>query len=361
MSKFVVVGALGSVGLEIVRCLTERAPEKVAQIRAVDLYKPIAGASPGELPGDARVVYSYGDYRQPHTLRQVLSGATAIIFAVGTGCGRSGGDPLDPLAVQATARLGMEADVRRFIMVSRRVSAPQGNEIHNTSLLLGGVLGGLLVSAPQGTVGHGKEKRWSGGGKKPSKKASEGENAIGLLLLSEQRLRDTLDSEQRKLEYSIVRLGRLTDGHVSPSNEPLGRRRRQPLRCVQNIAGDPALGEEIETTVEDAAAVCVAAMEARSCVQTTFDLYSEELIPVDAPDMAPASAALFRSLDRNWDVNHNRDLPQDDFLAAEEDTNYSSFHKPKRRTSEPSCGFLKLLTAFRTRIRPREKSHSVEL
>eukprot|EP00929_Paragymnodinium_shiwhaense_P083491 TRINITY_DN44528_c0_g1_i1.p1 TRINITY_DN44528_c0_g1~~TRINITY_DN44528_c0_g1_i1.p1 ORF type:complete len:312 (-),score=61.74 TRINITY_DN44528_c0_g1_i1:220-1155(-) len=298
MANYVVVGALGGIGAEVVRRLVEQPESKVAEIRAIDT-KTQKHDSP-ILPQDRRVRFFEGDYRQPHSLRKVFANADGVFWTAATGApnaeGMSAKCTVDVLAMQAVARLAADSGVRRFIMCSRRATIFQGE------------------TSSQAFA----DVKWQ------------------MLQLAEQRIRDA------EIQYGIVRLGRLTTTHHGDETRLLGR---APLRAVQLLMGDPAsaLSEEHPTTCADAAAVLVLAMQTSSFRNTTFDLISEAPLPSDASDVPKPTGDMFCTLDHSWDLHLQGELPEDHELVwSEEGSNLDQCKAVNRRW--PTTSPIKIVT-----------------
>jgi hypothetical protein len=296
MAKYIVIGALGGVGQEIVRRLAERPAKEVAEIRAIDNRK--LEDNPGCLPEDPRILSYKGDYRQPHSVKRVCPGASGIFFAASTELGTTGGGKqrgVDALALDAVGRLAREAGIRRIVMVSRRAEVDKA-----------------------GTR--------SVGAKSADKETSV--DPFDLLLLAEQRIRET-----EGIEYCIVRLGRLTEKHETCTDKAIGR---APLRVGQYHKGD--LAEDLETTRADAALVCLCAMTTLSFKNTTFDLISDKPLSADAPDEPRPTQSFFSKLDSNWDKH--LELPGDEILQDEEENLAPEFEKPAKLSVKASLASM---------------------
>lgn len=300
MAKYLVVGSLGCVGREIVRRLSERPAEEVAEIRAVD-------ATPAEecadlLPADPRILAYTGDYRQPHRIRPVLEGVRYVFFAVGADAdvedrgsprrGNGGGGErrapkVDVCAVAAAARLAKEASVRRFVMVSRQPLVYQAE-----------LSAAAAARRPTSSVA-----------------ASKAQQLLATLLQGEQQIRTS------GVEYSIIRLGHLVEAYEGQPRA-MGR---APVRCGQRLEGDPASAQDVATTFADAAAVCVASTKSSGARNTTFDVISEDPRSPEESDVPLPTAALFSRLDPEWDLN--LEVGAAEPLSAEDDLDYMPVRK----------------------------------
>lgn len=253
---YVVLGARGGTGCEIVHRLAELPSSDVAEIRAV--VRDPSKVHPGELPEDPRVKLVAGDVSQPDSLRQPLDGAHGVFFAA-AGRNHEQAQSVDQNGVANVAELGKQVGVQRVVLVSSQLVHP----INKWSFIRG-----ILNTVVTGLFHR--------------------RGLMDFKFEGEQLLRHSGQ------EYCIVRPGRLIDMH--PGHEKrLGRAVCSVGQCNSSFMRGAA------TARADVAAVCVAAMTAAGSRNTTFELASE---PVDKEhlDVPLPIKELFNKLDPEWDM-----------------------------------------------------------
>lgn len=250
-AKFVVIGARGGCGREIVRLLSEKPADEVAEI--VALVRNVAKVEPGTFPPDSRVKLQAGDCADVESLRAPFEGASGVFYAA-AGKGYEGCKAVDQEGVDAAARIALEVGVGRFVLLSSGLVHPS-----NKYNVVRGVLN---------TINSGLFKRWG---------------MMDFKFAGEQLLR------RSGQEYCIVRPSRLFDGSFGS----LG-----PVKIGQT---NSTFLQGSGITRADVASVCIAAASAASARNTTFEVaaavtaVSASLVPT------PLGAALFDGLDAEWD------------------------------------------------------------
>jgi len=256
MSVYVVLGARGGTGCEIVRRLTEQPASEVAEIRAV--VRDPTKVSEGLFGEDTRVKLLAGDCAQVDSLRKPLAGAAGVFFAA-AGKGHDGSQAVDQTGVAEVAKLAKEVGVGRLVLVSSQLVHPN-NRFHFVRALLNTFVTGLFHR--RGMMDF----------------KFEGEQ---LLRASGQ-------------EYCIVRPGRLVDAHKG-QEKALRRALLRVGQCNASFLNGGAIARA------DLAAVCVVAMTVAGARNTTFEVGSETPLDPKDPDAPRPEANLFDGLDSQWD------------------------------------------------------------
>jgi uncharacterized protein YbjT (DUF2867 family) len=247
---YVVIGARGGTGRQIVRRLAERSPSVVKEIRAFV-------RNPSKVPSDCwpkddRIKLCPGDCTDPAGLAKSLTGAEGVFFAA-AGRGWEYSQQVDRDGVLATATAAKLAGVRRVLLISSQLVDP-ANRFHPIRMLLNTVTVGVFHL--QGTMDF----------------KHEGEM---LLRKSGQ-------------EHTIVRPGRLIDGPLNTSTVRVGQTNAWFMRGSMS-------------TRADVAATCVAAMmpgEGDATINTTFEMACDpqpkagEPVPI----FQPLSSSTFKRL-----------------------------------------------------------------
>jgi len=120
---FVVVGAKGGTGKEIVKSLLSIKDENVvSEVRAV-VRNPATTSGSGLPTDDARLKVLRGDCSRPDTLAAPFEGARAVFYAA-AGRGYEGCKAVDREGVREAGRLAKKAEVDRFVLVSSQLVDP---------------------------------------------------------------------------------------------------------------------------------------------------------------------------------------------------------------------------------------------
>ena len=137
---YVVVGAKGGTGQQIVRRLAERSVAEVSEIRA--LIRDPKTLPAGALPDDPRVQVLAGDCTDAISMAAHAAGAEGIFFAAS---GRSWDlcQAVDRDAVLTVANAAKAAGVRRVLLVSSQLVHPD-NRWHPIRGILNTVVTGLF-------------------------------------------------------------------------------------------------------------------------------------------------------------------------------------------------------------------------
>jgi len=130
---FVVIGAKGGTGAEIVKRLSEKSADEVSEIRCV--VRSPASIPAGLLPtGDKRVKVYAGDATNHASLVKTFSSAEAVFFAA-QGKGYRGICKVDRDSMQILGKAALEKGVKRVVLISTMLSDPK-NKYQPTRLLL---------------------------------------------------------------------------------------------------------------------------------------------------------------------------------------------------------------------------------
>ena len=127
MSIYVVIGAKGGTGAQIVRRLAEKPASAVAEVRCL-IRDPSSVAADhllkeAEVSGDDRVKLLAGDVMDPASLAPHFAGADAVFFAA-AGKGYDVCEAVDKNGLSTVADLAKEAGVRRVVLVSSQLVHP---------------------------------------------------------------------------------------------------------------------------------------------------------------------------------------------------------------------------------------------
>jgi uncharacterized protein YbjT (DUF2867 family) len=118
---FVVIGAKGGTGAQIVHSLTQRPASQVSEIRA--LIRDPSTLGDGVLPADERVRVLAGDCTDPVSLQLHLAGAEGCFFAA-AGKGYEVCQRVDRDGVGGCAQACKIAGCRRLLLVSSQLVHP---------------------------------------------------------------------------------------------------------------------------------------------------------------------------------------------------------------------------------------------
>ena len=241
MSIFVVLGAKGGTGAEIVRRLTELSASQCREIRAV-VRDPSSVASglfgiPSELDGRIKIIK--GDCTQPASLTEPFKGAHAVFFAAaGKGYANTIAVDQDGVGSTATASLAEGGgDIKkapRVVLVSSQLVAPK-NRWNLIRGILNSINSGLFHS----------------------------EGMMDFKYRGEELLRHS------GAPFTIVRPGRLMDGEMGATGKV----------CIGQC--DASFLQGGGTTRADVAAVCVSAALAPGALNTTFEVAGSPKEPSD--------------------------------------------------------------------------------
>lgn len=248
---YVVVGAKGGTGRELVRRLAERGADEVTEIRA--LVRDPSTLPTDALPDDARIKLLAGDCSDASSMATHATGAEGIFFAA-SGRNWEQAQAVDRDGVAVVANAAKAAGVRRVLLISSQLVHPD-NRWHPIRGILNTVITGVFHK--QGLMDF----------------KYEGEN---LLRTSGQ-------------EYTICRPGQLTDG-------PLGHGK---VCLAQRNSSFRAGGG---STRADVAATCVVAMMASAggAVNTTFEMDCEKPPAEGGPAVDSLCPELFEHLVARW-------------------------------------------------------------
>ena len=248
---YVVVGAKGGTGRELVRRLAERGADEVSEIRA--LVRDPSTLPAGALPDDTRIKLLAGDCTDASSMATHAAGAEGIFFAA-SGRNWEQAQAVDRDGVAVVANAAKAAAVRRVLLISSQLVHPD-NRWHPIRGMLN-----TIVTGPFHTQGLMDFKY-------------EGEN---LLRTSGQ-------------EYTICRPGRLNDG-------PLGNAKI----CLAQLNASFRAGGG--STRADVAAACVVAMMAGAtgAANTTFEMDCEKPTTEGGPAADVPTPALFETLAARW-------------------------------------------------------------
>ncbi len=122
-SVFVVVGARGGTGREIVRDLLQIKDNKiVSEVRA--LVRDPRTVATGTFPEDDTLLTTHAaDCAKPETLVEPFRGARAVFYAA-AGRGYEGCKAVDREGPREAAKIAKEAGVDRFVLVSSQLVDP---------------------------------------------------------------------------------------------------------------------------------------------------------------------------------------------------------------------------------------------
>lgn len=252
MSRFVVLGARGGTGLEIVRRLVERPQGEVAEVIAV--VRDPSKVPADTMPADPRLQLVQGDVTNADSLRQHFQGAKAVFFA-------ASGTSYDQCEAVDWKGVGLTADLVKETASGARVILVSSQLVHPTNRF--NPIRGLLNTLVTGMF------RRTG--------------LMDFKFAGEQLLRKS------GVEYCIVRPGQLGDA-------PLGQ---EKLLVAQTNGMFGKGGNPVGRA--DVAAVCVAAAFAPSCRSTTFELCSEKVAAENATQLSGDAEAFFKDLSQDWD------------------------------------------------------------
>jgi len=275
MAVYVVLGARGGTGHEIVKQLAELTANEVVEIRAV--VRDPAKIETGHMPSDERVKLLAGDCTQPDSLRDAFAGAVGVFFAA-AGAGYEQARAVDQLGVESVATMAKEIGVGRVVLVSSQLTHP-ANKFNPIRGILNTIATGLFHR--RGLMDF----------------KFEGEQAL----------------RHSGQEYSIVRPAQLVDMHRGQTKAS-GRTTLHVGQCNGSFMNGAA------STRADLGAVCIAAMmapEARNC---TFELGSGPAIPASEPDAPRPDKELFASLDSEWDSAWHDRLVEGKWTAGPTDS-----------------------------------------
>ena len=247
----VVLGARGGTGKNIVFRLCERAPDEIAEIRAVVRNKGRSADEEKALlfpKSDDRVKLIFGDVLDLDSLRPAFTAAHYIFNAISGSGSRNAKviEQTDRDAVGSTAMLLAQEfshSLERYVLVSSQFVHPS-NKWHHVRIMLN-----TLVTGPFASKGI-MDYKWEG----------------------EVLLR------KAGIPYTIVRPGHLIDG---PKNS-IGKEKKVLVAQTNASLGNP-------TTRFVVAGVCVAAAMSERAKNTTFELgtdksQEESCIPEDLFD-----------------------------------------------------------------------------
>ena len=248
---YVVIGAKGGTGRQLVHRLAERSSAEVSEIRA--LVRDPSTVAADALPTDERVKLLAGDCTDASSLATHLAGAEGVFFAA-AGRGWDLCQAVDRDGVLATANAAKAAGCRRVMLVSSQLVDPC-NRWSPIRMILNSINTGIFRSVGMMDLKH------------------DGENLL----------------RASGVEYTIVRPGRLLDGPLRAATVRVGQ-------TNGSFLGGPG------STRADVAAACVAAMmpDATGAVNTTFELACDPPPKEGEPQPEPPSAATFRELTARW-------------------------------------------------------------
>ena len=118
---YVVIGARGGTGAQLVHRLSERTAEQVGEIRAI--VRDPSTIEAGLLPNDDRVKLIAGDVTRPDSLVEPFHGADVVFYAA-AGTTYNTCLAVDEIGLGTTAAKAKEAGVRRMVMISSQVVHP---------------------------------------------------------------------------------------------------------------------------------------------------------------------------------------------------------------------------------------------
>lgn len=247
---YVVIGAKGGTGRELVHRLAERSADEVSEIRA--LVRDPSTLPAGALPDDPRVKLMAGDCSDAASMATHATGAEGIFFAA-SGKGWKLAQAVDRDGVGLVANAAKAAGVRRVLLVSSQLVHPD-----NRWNPIRGILN-TVVTGP-----------------------FHKEGLMDFKYAGENLLRSSGQ------EYTICRPGQLTDGSLGNGQI-----------CVAQSNASFRTGGG--STRADVAAACVVAMMpgAVGAVNTTFEMDCDKP-KKDGSAAEPPTDALFESLESRW-------------------------------------------------------------
>ena len=248
---FVVVGASRGTGLEVVKRLIELPNAEVNEIRVVIRES----SSFSEELQDERLKLFRGDCTEKASLKAALAGANIVVFcASSSSFGESSFVAVDEIGVKNTAEIALEEKVERVVLVSSQLVHPE-NFWSPIRMMINLFTTGPISFSSTMTIKY----------------------------RGEQHLRRSGQT------YTIVRPGRLVDGHIHSGKPVVG----QTNSFVSGSAGG--------TTRADLAAVLVAAATSPLCKNVTFELNSDVISEGSSVPERLDADKLFRDLSIDWD------------------------------------------------------------
>uniref|UniRef100_A0A7S3LSC9 NAD(P)-binding domain-containing protein n=1 Tax=Aplanochytrium stocchinoi TaxID=215587 RepID=A0A7S3LSC9_9STRA len=130
---FVIIGAKGGLGAEIVKRLAEKSPDEVSEIRCL-VRNPSAVPSDLLPTQDERVKVMHGDATKASTLKKPFKDAQAVFFAA-QGQKYKGICEVDRDSCQIVADVALEQGVPRVLLVSSMLTDPR-NRFALTRMIL---------------------------------------------------------------------------------------------------------------------------------------------------------------------------------------------------------------------------------
>lgn len=256
MAVYVVLGARGGTGREIVKRLAALPGADISEIRAV--VRDPAKVEAGSMPDSERVKLLAGDCTEPESLREVFTGASGVFFAA-SGKGFEGAQAVDQNGVQSVAKLAKELNAGRVVLVSSQLTHPS-NKFHPIRGILNTIETGLF------------HRR----------------GFMDFKFEGEQGLRHSGQ------DYCIVRPGQLADVHRGQT-EASGRAVIKVDQCNGSFLNGAAI------TRADLAAVCILAMTTPEAGKCTFEVGCDPAVKVGEPDVPEPNKELLAALNSEWD------------------------------------------------------------
>mmetsp|Transcript_11835 Transcript_11835/g.13763 ORF Transcript_11835/g.13763 Transcript_11835/m.13763 type:complete len:254 (+) Transcript_11835:126-887(+) len=225
---FVVIGAKGGTGAEMVKRLAEKSPDEVSEIRCVVRNPDSVRAD--LLPADKRVKILKGDATNYDSLLEHFSDAEAVFFAA-QGKGYYTIRDVDRDSMRILGEAALEKGVKRVVLLSSMLVDPR-NRFRPIRILLNSP----FITGCAGFV-HSK-------------------GMMDLKYEGEKILRKTGQA------YTIIRPGHLYDG---------------PLASAKIVAGQTngAFAGGMKSTRADVAAFCVMAATAANAKNATIEIASD--------------------------------------------------------------------------------------
>ena len=139
---YVVIGARGGTGTQLVHRLAEKTAEQVGEIRA--LIRDPSQIKAGQLPNDDRIKLIAGDVTKPDSLVEAFQGANVVFYSA-AGSNYDSCLAVDENALATTAQKCKEAGVDRMVMVSSGLVHPD-NRLNPIRGIINTVVTGLFHS-----------------------------------------------------------------------------------------------------------------------------------------------------------------------------------------------------------------------